>query len=117
VAVVREPPFGEDLNPEAEKEPLLEAVTRQLLVKTRIDLACVLAICKVRKLAMALQLRVIMSCVLKRSINPISNPKPRRQSLKIVTILLERNINKNEMAGICSTAGPRSGFQPRRRLH
>jgi hypothetical protein len=33
-AVGRETPFGEDLNAEAEESPLLEAVTRQLLVKT-----------------------------------------------------------------------------------
>jgi hypothetical protein len=31
---VREPPFGDNLSPQAEKQPLLEAVTRQLLVKT-----------------------------------------------------------------------------------
>jgi hypothetical protein len=29
-----EPPFREDMSPEAEDYPLLEAVTRQLLVKT-----------------------------------------------------------------------------------
>jgi hypothetical protein len=32
-AVGREPPFREDLNPEAEEYPLLDAVTRQLVVK------------------------------------------------------------------------------------
>jgi hypothetical protein len=32
--VGREPPFREDLNPEAEDYPLLETVNRQLLVKT-----------------------------------------------------------------------------------
>jgi hypothetical protein len=45
LAVEREPPFREDLSPEAEKQPMSEAVTRQLLVKTlraRKDLACAL---------------------------------------------------------------------------
>jgi hypothetical protein len=46
-----------DLSPEAEKYPLLEAVTRQIQVKTLRageDLACSLVICKLSKLAMAL---------------------------------------------------------------
>jgi hypothetical protein len=34
ISVWREPPFREDLDPGAEDYPLLEAVTRQLLVKT-----------------------------------------------------------------------------------
>jgi hypothetical protein len=70
------PPFREDLSPEAEKWPLLGAVIRQLLVKTLPAgkyLACALVNCKVWKLAMALKLSVITSCVLKWSINPISN--------------------------------------------
>jgi hypothetical protein len=50
------------------------------------------------------------------SINPVSNPKPHRQSLKIATILLGRYINKNEMVGICNTLGPWSEFRPTR-LH
>jgi hypothetical protein len=33
-AVGRKPPFRQDLSLEAEDKPLLEAVTRQLLVKT-----------------------------------------------------------------------------------
>jgi hypothetical protein len=33
-AVERESPFREDMSPEAEKQPLLGAVTRQLLMKT-----------------------------------------------------------------------------------
>jgi hypothetical protein len=56
-AVGREQPFREDLSPEAEEQPLLEAVTRQLLVKTLRagkDLACALVICKMWKLVMAL---------------------------------------------------------------
>jgi hypothetical protein len=32
-SVGRKPPFREDLSPEAEEEPLLEAVTEQLLMK------------------------------------------------------------------------------------
>jgi hypothetical protein len=35
---------------------------------------------------MALYLSVITSCMLKWSINPISNPKPRRESLILVTL-------------------------------
>jgi hypothetical protein len=41
----REPPFREDLSPEIEEQPLLEAVTRQLIVETLWagkDLACYL---------------------------------------------------------------------------
>jgi hypothetical protein len=56
---------------------------RQLLVKTLRtvkDLTCALVNCKVWKSAMALYLSVIMSCVLKWPINPISNRKPRRWS-------------------------------------
>jgi hypothetical protein len=34
IQLEREPPFREDLSPETEEQPLLEAVTRQLLVKT-----------------------------------------------------------------------------------
>jgi hypothetical protein len=49
-------------------------------------LECALVICKMWRSAMMLQLIVIMSCVLKWSINPISDPKPRRESLKIVTV-------------------------------
>jgi hypothetical protein len=46
-----------DLSAEAEESPILEAVTRQLLVKTQQagkDLACVVVICKMWRLAMAL---------------------------------------------------------------
>jgi hypothetical protein len=47
-AVGREPPFRQDLSPEAEEYSLLEAVTRQLLVKilqAGKKLACALVIC------------------------------------------------------------------------
>jgi hypothetical protein len=56
-SVGREPSFREDLSPEVEEQPLLEAVTRKRLVKTlRVgnDLACAPVICKVWKLATAL---------------------------------------------------------------
>jgi hypothetical protein len=78
-SVGTEPPFREDLSPEA----LLEAVTGQLLMKTLCvgkDLSCALAICKAWKSEMALKLILITNCVLKWSINPIPNPKPRRES-------------------------------------
>jgi hypothetical protein len=74
----------EDLNTEAEESPLLEAVTRERLMKTQQagkPLACAVVISKVRRSAMAMYLRVVPSCVYKWSINPISNPKPLLQSL------------------------------------
>jgi hypothetical protein len=49
-------------------------------------LVCALVNCEVCKLVIVLQLSVITSCVLKWSINPISNPKPRLESLKHVTV-------------------------------
>jgi hypothetical protein len=55
--VEREPPFREDLSMEAEGSPLLEAISREWLVKTQQagrDLACAVVICKVWRLAMAL---------------------------------------------------------------
>jgi hypothetical protein len=60
----REPQFREDLSPEAEEWPLLEAVTRQLLEK-----------------ALRAGKTSAYGCG-----NPISNPKPRRESLHHVTI-------------------------------
>jgi hypothetical protein len=57
ISVGREPPFRENLSAEAEESPLLEAVTRERLVKTQQagrDLACAVVICKVWRLAMAL---------------------------------------------------------------
>jgi hypothetical protein len=65
-----------DLSPEIAS---VGAVTRQLLVKTPRagkDTACVTIICK----------HSHESWVYKLSINPISNPKPRRQPLLIVTV-------------------------------
>jgi hypothetical protein len=56
-SVGKEPPFGEDLSPEAEEYPFSEAVTRQLLVKTLRAgkyLACALMNFKVWKLTLAL---------------------------------------------------------------
>jgi hypothetical protein len=79
-----EPPFREDLSAKAEKYPLLEAVIRERLMKTQQagkDLACAMAICRVWRLAMTLSLRVVQSCVYKWSINPISKPKARQESL------------------------------------
>jgi hypothetical protein len=49
--------FRQDLSVEAEESPLLEAVTRERLVKTEQagkDLACAVVICKMWRLAMAL---------------------------------------------------------------
>jgi hypothetical protein len=49
--------FREDLSPEAEESPLLGAVTRERLVKTRQAgkcLASAAVICELRRLAMAL---------------------------------------------------------------
>jgi hypothetical protein len=53
----RQPPFKENLAVETEESPLLEAVTREWLVKTQEagkDLVCALVICKVWRLVMAL---------------------------------------------------------------
>jgi hypothetical protein len=52
------------------------------------DLAYAVVICKVWRLAMALTLLVVPSCVYKWSINPISNPKPRLWSRIVVTVFL-----------------------------
>jgi hypothetical protein len=55
--VEREPPFREDVSAEAEESPLLEAVTRELLVKTPQagkGLAGAVVICELWKLAVAL---------------------------------------------------------------
>jgi hypothetical protein len=65
------------------KSPLLEAVADWK------DSVCAVMICKVWKSAMALQLSVFTSRVLRWLINPISNPKPRRQSLYLVRIHLD----------------------------
>jgi hypothetical protein len=56
-SVERELPFRKDLSVEAEEYPLLEAVTRERLVKTQQivkDLACAVVICKVWKLPIGL---------------------------------------------------------------
>jgi hypothetical protein len=55
--VGREPLFREDLSAEAEKSPLLEAVTRERLVKTEQagkGLAGSIVICELWRLAVAL---------------------------------------------------------------
>jgi hypothetical protein len=67
----------EDLSPEAEEQPLLVAVSRKLLLKTR--KAGKELTCEVWKLAMVLYLFVVTTY--KWSRNQISNPKPRRESL------------------------------------
>jgi hypothetical protein len=51
------PPFREDFSAEAEKSPLLEAVTRERLVKAKQagkDLAGAVVICELWRLAMVL---------------------------------------------------------------
>jgi hypothetical protein len=56
-SVGRELPFREDLSVEAEKSPVLEAVSREWLVKTQQagkDLACAVVICKAWRLVMVL---------------------------------------------------------------
>jgi hypothetical protein len=56
-SVVRRGSAGNGVRAAAEKSPLLEAVTGKRIVKTLQagkDLACVLVICKVWRLAMAL---------------------------------------------------------------
>jgi hypothetical protein len=56
VSVGREPEFKDDLTAEAEESPLLEAVTRERLVKIqqdRKDLACAV-ICKAWRSSMVL---------------------------------------------------------------
>jgi hypothetical protein len=56
-SVGRESPSREDLSSEAEESPLLEAVTRERLVKTQQagkDLACAVVILKVWRSAMEL---------------------------------------------------------------
>jgi hypothetical protein len=59
------------------------------------DLVCTVVICKVWKLAMVLQLSVVASCVLKWSLDSISNPKPRTESL-----ILRDSINIQWYLGI-----------------
>jgi hypothetical protein len=57
----------------------LEAVAKERLVKTQQagkGLAGAVVIFKVCRLAMALKLLVIPSCVYKWSINPFTNPNP-----------------------------------------
>jgi hypothetical protein len=46
-------------------------------------------VCEVWMLVMALQLSVFISCVLKWSVNPVFNPKPRRESPIHVTVSLK----------------------------
>jgi hypothetical protein len=56
-SIGRKPPFREDLSVKAEKYPLLEAVSREELVKTQQagkDVTCAVVICKLWRLAMAL---------------------------------------------------------------
>jgi hypothetical protein len=57
VEVLLEQRFREDFRAEAEESPLLEAVTRERLVKTQQageSLACVVVICELWRLAVAL---------------------------------------------------------------
>jgi hypothetical protein len=64
-AVVRWSPFR-DLNAQTEESPLLEAVTRERMVKTHQagkDLACTVVICEMWRLMVALLLLVVPSCV------------------------------------------------------
>jgi hypothetical protein len=65
--------------------PLMDRTYKQLLtLSLNYTSLCALVICKVWRSAMALQLIVITSCVLKLSINSISNPKPRLESHSIL---------------------------------
>jgi hypothetical protein len=81
-----ESPFREDLRAETEESSLLEAVTRERLVKTQQagkGLAGAVVICIVWRLAVALELLVVPSRVVKWSISPTSNPKsPSRDNSK-----------------------------------
>jgi hypothetical protein len=64
---------------EPEESSLLEAVDREWLVKTQQagkDLAGALVNCELWRLAVALQLLVLTSCVYKWSVNPFTNPNP-----------------------------------------
>jgi hypothetical protein len=76
LTVGSEPPFSEDLSTEAEEQALLEAVTRQLLVKTLRDgkdFVRPVVLCNGWTLAMVQYLSVVTSLVFKWSINPISD--------------------------------------------
>jgi hypothetical protein len=64
---------------EIEEAPMLEAVTRERLVKTQQagkGMEGALVICELWKLAVALLLLVLSSRVYKSSINPFINPNP-----------------------------------------
>jgi hypothetical protein len=63
-------PNSGDVSTEAEEYPLLRCVTRKRLEKAD----CAPVICKAWRLAIALQLLVVPSCVYKWSINPFTNP-------------------------------------------
>jgi hypothetical protein len=70
-SVGREPPFREDFRTDAEEQPLLEAITRNCLVKTLQagkDSAYAAVICKVWKLMIVLELFVVTTF---KSINQI----------------------------------------------
>jgi hypothetical protein len=77
---VRWLPACEDVSPVAEERPLLEAATKQRLVKTVTENTslCVIVICEVC---------VVTSCVLKYQMNPITNPNPVYSHTCHVTIL------------------------------
>jgi hypothetical protein len=75
--LVREAPFREDLSAEAEESPLLEVITRERLVKTQQageGLRSAVLICKIWRLAMALNYLQFRVTVCKGLINPIYNP-------------------------------------------
>lgn len=83
-------PFRENLRLEADVQPLLQAITRQLLEKTLQagkDSMCASDL-SVSKLVLALKLSRITSCVLKWKINLISNLKSHQESLIHVTIFI-----------------------------
>jgi hypothetical protein len=71
--------WREDLRAEAEESPLLEAVTRELPVKTQQagnGLAGVVMICELWRSPMALWLLIVPSRVYKWSINTFTNRNP-----------------------------------------
>jgi hypothetical protein len=71
-------PKDNDVATEAEEPSLLEAVARERLVKTTgwKKLGGCVVICEVCRLAIALQLLVVLSGVCKWSVNPFTNANP-----------------------------------------
>jgi hypothetical protein len=87
------------MSAKAEKSPLLEAITRTRqveIMQAGEELSLAAVICKVWRLAMALQLSVVMSYMYKCSVNPFTNPNPVYSHIYYVTIysdVLSADIN------------------------